>query len=124
MTRNLVRQDMGAYWEPSKEEAIAAANNARSNLLNHQTTVAARAAAKAVKRARTAAAAAAAPAAESSIPPVAASIPTSAPVLTAGTLVRVWSRDTDTCSRDYCGTYRANNPYRVIQRNTVPCSIL
>ena len=45
------------YWEPSKEEAIAAANNARSNLLNHQTTtVAARAAAKAAKRARTAAA--------------------------------------------------------------------
>ena len=76
---------MGAYWEPSKEEAIAAANNARSNLLNRQTTVAARAAAKAAKRARTAAAAA--PAAESSIPPVAASIPTSAPVLTAGTLV-------------------------------------
>ena len=28
---------MGACWEPSKEEAIAAANNARSNLLNHQT---------------------------------------------------------------------------------------
>ena len=28
------------------------------------------------------------------------------------------------CSRDYCGTYRAKNPYRVIQRNTVPCSIL
>ena len=44
---------MGAYWEPSKEEAIAAANyNARSNLLNHQTTVAARAAAKAAKSPR------------------------------------------------------------------------
>ena len=26
--------------------------------------------------------------------------------------------------RDYCGTYRATNPYRVIQRNTIPRSIL
>ena len=30
---------MGAYWEPSKEEAIAAANNDRSNLLNQHQTI-------------------------------------------------------------------------------------